>query len=108
MDGFIGCLIVGLNPKLPDFMLPKKKKSAAVKPAAGQCSSQEPVPGTSTGGQTSQGNLRKRMKTSSAPSSPPSSDDGDSDWEPEKERNVKPAKKQPAARAGNGRGSGKD
>ena len=52
-----------------------------------------------------QGNQRKRMKTS-APSSPPPSDDSDSDWEPAAER--KPAKKrQAASRAAKGRGVGK-
>ena len=55
-----------------------------------------------------QGNPKKRLKTCPAPSSPPSSDDdGDSDWEPEKERNVNPARRQTAARAAKGRGSGK-
>ena len=55
-----------------------------------------------------QGNPKKRLKVSAAPSSPPSSDDdNDSDWEPEKENSRKPGKKQPAARAAKGRGAGK-
>ena len=50
------CLIVGLNPKLPDFMVPKKKKSGSAKSAADNTSqgSSEPVAGTSTGGLTTQ------------------------------------------------------
>ena len=52
-------MIVGLNPKLPDFMVPKKKKSGSAKSAksAADSTSQgssEPVAGTSTGGQTTQ------------------------------------------------------
>ena len=53
----------------------------------------------------------KRQKTSSAPSSPPSSsgDDGDSDWVPDKERGAKPGtKKKSTGRASRDGGSGKD
>ena len=39
-------VFAGLNPKLPDFMLPKKKKAVV--------SACEPVEGTSTGGHTLQ------------------------------------------------------
>ena len=57
----ISChLILGLNPKLPDFMLPKKKKSGAtVKPAveSSLTGSPEPTAGTSTGGHTTQVDL---------------------------------------------------
>ena len=44
----------GLNPKLPDFMLPKKKKPAASADSASDPHPEEPVAGTSTGGQTVQ------------------------------------------------------
>ena len=45
----------GLNPKLPDFMLPKKKKaSASAAKASDAPHPEEPVAGTSTGGQTVQ------------------------------------------------------
>ena len=45
----------GLNPKLPDFMLPKKKKKASASAAASKASvEEEPVAGTSTGGETVQ------------------------------------------------------
>ena len=44
----------GLNPKLPDFMLPKKKKAVASAEKASDSHTEEPVAGTSTGGQTVQ------------------------------------------------------
>ena len=50
-------LYSGLNPKLPDFMLPKKKKASASAAKASdvpQDAAEEPVAGTSTGGQTVQ------------------------------------------------------
>ena len=44
----------GLNPKLPDFMLPKKKKASASKASVEESTVEEPVAGTSTGGETVQ------------------------------------------------------
>ena len=44
----------GLNPKLPDFMLPKKKASSAAKAPVDEPTLEEPVAGTSTGGETVQ------------------------------------------------------
>ena len=42
----------GLNPKLPDFMLPRKKKAVTSTENASAPPPEEPVAGTSTGGQT--------------------------------------------------------
>ena len=48
-------MAMGLNPRLPDFMLPKKKAVAsAEKTADDPPPAEEPVAGTSTGGQTVQ------------------------------------------------------